>query len=167
MALQQHPLVAAMACAQTGSQRKRLWEEYAKDENNFASLTACAMALFLQRMRRLLLMASFCANEVTPLGLGMSKGRARANMRLRRRTTRASGPEDEEERAARARQTLANIRSKASSKNNGTKVEVDLDIDFEAEIAENITSRIGAGAFGQVYRVQPCVAWSPASLQGL
>ena len=169
MALQQHPLMAAMASAQTRSQRKRLWEEYAKDEDNFAGLTACAMALFLQRMRRLLLMASFCASEVTPLGLGMSRGRARSNMRHRRRKPRASGLEDDEEKAearsAKARQTLANIKSKASSKKDGAQVaDVDLDVDFEGEIAENVTSRIGAGAFGQVYRVQSCKAWSPPSL---
>jgi hypothetical protein len=163
VALPQHPLVTAMANAASPGERRRLWEEYASDQGNFANLTACAVAVSLQRMRRLLLMVSFCANEVTPLGLGMSRGRARKNTRRRNRRGSAAGDGEQGQasRSARARQTLQNIRSRASSRREGNPIQVDLDVDFEGEVAKNINSRIGAGAFGQVYRVSLPSAYPP------
>lgn len=141
-AMHQHPLHNAMVKVSI-RERRRLWETNGRDGSSFGALAACMLALYLQLARRLLLMLSFVTTEVTPLGLGLCTGRARTV----RRSIKSL------DRSIKARETLAKLKSRLPSLQAAETTDADLDVDFEAEIRDAITDHIGAGAFGQVYKV--------------
>uniref|UniRef100_A0A061R0Y7 Serine threonine-protein kinase edr1-like isoform x1 n=1 Tax=Tetraselmis sp. GSL018 TaxID=582737 RepID=A0A061R0Y7_9CHLO len=118
------------------------------DPATFSCLAACAIAIFIMRARRMLMMLSLAGMHAgTPAhSMGVVFGRG-PNLG-RKRDKRVKDPSLN--RALKAADRLEDFRSQAQISMRDAGV-VDLDVNFDEEIKDFIKGRIGAGAFGQVF----------------
>lgn len=109
------------------------------------SLLACVVALYLQRSRRVLTVLALAeAHEAVPLGLGSTSGRIKP--RRRRRLARAGLAE-----------YAKKLSRKKSERTPGPDLsEVDLEVNFKEDVEPYLKEKLGAGAFGVVFKV-PCL----------